>query len=143
MKKTVVGSQKPNYRAIYHTYGGHLKDYTKKQQATRFFPGGPRKRMVTATITSYVGYGDPRACHYYVRLEEEHNHFWDGECWRQCWDERDNGLEIERRTKSRAVAARLPREMFKEHFSPETHRLVTSGYADILDRLKGVDVIGD
>lgn len=135
--------KKPNYKATYHTFGGHLKDYSKEQQAARFFPGGSRKRSVTVTVTSYIGYGDPRACHYYVRLEEEHNHFWDGECWRQCWDEDDNGLEIERQTKSRTVAARLPREMFKEHFNSKTHRLITEDFADVLERSKAMDVIGD
>ena len=101
-------------------FGGHLKDYPPEKYPIRYFPNPYRKRRVGATITSWIGYAS-NAVHYYVKVREEHNLFWDGKSWRKCHEESDNGRVYEIQTKSASYAANLPRILFKRHFDEATH----------------------
>jgi len=139
-----MADSNPNYDHGSTCFGDRLKEFTQEQLNTRYFPGCGRKRRVTATITSYIGYGDPRACHYYISLKEEHNHFWDGTTWKQCWDEPDNGKILEETTKSTTRAAKLVKELFKDNFDSQTHVLIIDDMCkEIFNKLRNKSIEGD
>jgi len=114
----------PDYNNGSSCYGGHKKNFSKKQMALRFFPGCGHKRKVTATITTWIGSYSVGAVHYYVKLEEEQNPFWDGEGWRECWDEDGELKNIKYETKSKKRALELREELFKDNFNSKTHKLI-------------------
>ena len=102
---------KPDYDLGSWSLGGNLKEFSKKQLSMRMFPACGNKRKVVAKITTWVGTSF-NAVHYYVRLEEERNPFWDGKGWRRCWDEKEDEKIETQETKSKKRALEIPKEMF-------------------------------
>lgn len=63
--------------------GGEYKEFKHIRPKRRWFDDKRRRRKVTVNILKYWGIGQ----HYYPRIDQEHNRFWDPEqkAWRLCW----------------------------------------------------------
>lgn len=72
--------------------GGKMRDYPHPHK--RKWPESSERRRVRIEFTDWsVSIGGR---HISLKIKEEHNYLWDGEHWRECWDDLDGqGFELE------------------------------------------------
>lgn len=104
-------------RLIPLIFGGRIADYP---DAPRRWPDGPlsgdEPREVKVVLASFGGVLS-YANHWYVDVTEEHNDIWDGEQWRDCWDDREGkGQSFHERFESKSEARGWALDIVKKHF---------------------------
>ncbi len=102
-------------------FGGHLKNIPLP--LIRRYPSEIGElRRVTVHYSTWVGVG-LGATHYYGRVEEEKNAYWDSkeERWQRSWDDEEaEGQSFSQESDTPTEAIDYTKKIVAEHFSDET-----------------------
>ena len=118
-------------------FGGHIADYP---DAPRRWPDGPLSgpeprevKIILASFEATLSY----AHHWYADIKEEHNLIWDGETWRDCWDDREGrGQFFSEKFDSKFEARAWAFDIVEKHFPSHALREMYKGELDWVRKLR-------
>ena len=119
-------------------FGGNIADYP---DAPRRWPdgplSGPEPREVKIVLASFEGTLS-YAHHWYADVKEENNLIWDGEQWRDCWDDdkEGRGQTFSERFETKTEARRWALDIVSTHFPTHGLKEMYEGELDWMRRLR-------
>lgn len=119
-------------------FGGKIADYpgALRRWVTDDPTLGDRTREVMVTLASFEGTLS-YAKHWYADVKEEKNSIWDGETWRDCWDDREGrGRTFSERFDSKSEARGWALNIVREHFSDHALKEMYEGELDWMRKMR-------